>query len=77
VVNGFFACGFQRAFISIHRPGHLSLCGMSPGAGANALALIARLFGPRHLGLLFGTAFLSHPLGSLIGAWAGGLGGWG
>ncbi|SEH33942.1 MFS transporter [Magnetospirillum fulvum] len=142
VVIGFFACGFQLAFISIHLPGHLSLCGMPPGAGANALALmglfnvagcwicgslgsryslprllailyglraiavagflavplseasligfsaltgftwlatvpltsalIAHLFGPRDLGLLFGTAFLSHQLGSFLGVWAGG-----
>jgi len=142
LVVGFFACGFQLAFISIHLPGHLSLCGMPATAGASALglmglfniagcwgcgvlgdrigvarllaalyglrvvavgiflllplsefslflfsaltgltwlatvplttSLIARMFGPRHLGTLFGTAFLSHQLGSFLGAAAGG-----
>lgn len=142
LVAGFFACGFQLAFISIHLPGHLSLCGMPATAGATALGLmglfniagcwgcgvlgdriglarllaalyglrvvavgiflvlplsefslflfsaltgltwlatvpltsglIARMFGPRHLGTLFGTAFLSHQMGSFLGASAGG-----
>jgi MFS family permease len=142
LVIGFFACGFQLAFISIHLPGHLTLCGMPASAGASALGLmglfniagcwgcgifgdrlgltrllaalyavrviavgiflmmplselslflfsaltgltwlatvpltsgvIARMFGPRHLGTLFGTAFLSHQLGSFLGASAGG-----
>jgi MFS family permease len=142
LVIGFFACGFQLAFISIHLPGHLSLCGAPAGAGAMALAvmglfnvvgcwafgglgqryslprllallyglravavagflavplseasllafsaltgltwlatvpltsaLIARLFGAHHLGILFGTAFLSHQIGSFLGAMGGG-----
>jgi predicted MFS family arabinose efflux permease len=142
LVLGFFACGFQLAFISIHLPGHLTLCGMSSSAGATALGLmglfnvagcwgsgilgehiglsrllailygvrvvavgiflflplsesslflfsaligltwlatvpltsglIARMFGPQYLGTLFGMAFLSHQLGSFLGASAGG-----
>ncbi|MEM5342798.1 MFS transporter [Paraburkholderia azotifigens] len=34
--------------------------------------LIARVFGTRHLGTLFGVVFLSHQLGSFLGAWLGG-----
>jgi MFS family permease len=37
---GFFACGFQLAFIATHLPGYLSLCHMPIGLGATALALI-------------------------------------
>ena len=37
---GFFACGFQLAFIATHLPGYLSLCHMPVGLGATALALI-------------------------------------
>ena len=140
---GFFACGFQLAFIATHLPGYLSLCHMPVGLGATALALIglfnmagswacgwlggrfsqaqvlgwlylirgvaiaafvilpkteasvlifaaimgltwlgtvpltsgliARLFGTRHLGALFGICFLSHQVGSFLGAWTGGL----
>jgi MFS family permease len=34
--------------------------------------LIAKVFGTRHLGTLFGVVFLSHQLGSFLGAWLGG-----
>jgi MFS family permease len=37
---GFFACGFQLAFIATHLPGYLALCHMPIGLGATALALI-------------------------------------
>lgn len=37
---GFFACGFQLAFIATHLPAYLTLCGMPAAAGASALALI-------------------------------------
>ncbi len=140
---GFFACGFQLAFIATHLPGYLELCHMPTGLAATALALIglfnmagswtcgwlggryrpqqvlgwlylvrstaiglffiapksslsvtlfaavmgltwlgtvplttalvARLFGPTHMGSLFGVCFLSHQIGSFLGAW---LGGW-
>jgi predicted MFS family arabinose efflux permease len=36
----FFACGFQLIFITTHLPQYLLLCGVAPGAGARALALI-------------------------------------
>jgi predicted MFS family arabinose efflux permease len=34
--------------------------------------LVARLFGVRHLGTLFGVCFLSHQIGAFLGAWLGG-----
>jgi len=36
-------------------------------------ALVAQIFGVRNLGMLFGVVFLSHQLGSFLGAWLGGL----
>lgn len=35
--------------------------------------LVAKVFGTRHLGTLFGVCFLSHQLGSFLGAWLGGF----
>jgi predicted MFS family arabinose efflux permease len=34
--------------------------------------LVAKIFGTRHLGTLFGVCFLSHQIGSFVGAWLGG-----
>lgn len=34
--------------------------------------LVARMFGIRHLGALFGVCFLAHQIGSFLGAWSGG-----
>jgi predicted MFS family arabinose efflux permease len=140
---GFFVCGFQLAFIGVHLPGYLALCGMNKGAGATALlviggfnvfgtwlmghlsqtyrpkhilaaiylgravatfafvmgpktewtllafaavmgllwlstvpptsSLIAGVFGPRYLGMLFGMVFFSHQVGSFLGSWLGGV----
>ncbi len=36
----FFACGFQLVFIATYLPSYLQLCGVAPGVGASALALI-------------------------------------
>jgi predicted MFS family arabinose efflux permease len=36
----FFACGFQLVFLTTHLPAYLQLCGIAPGVGATALALI-------------------------------------
>jgi predicted MFS family arabinose efflux permease len=36
----FFACGFQLVFITTHLPAYLQICGVPPGVGASALALI-------------------------------------
>jgi len=35
--------------------------------------LVAKVFGTRHLGTLFGLCFLSHQIGSFLGTWAGGV----
>ena len=35
--------------------------------------LVAKVFGTRHLGTLFGVCFLSHQIGSFLGAWLGGV----
>ncbi|WP_043743373.1 MFS transporter [Paramagnetospirillum magneticum] len=35
--------------------------------------LIASVFGPRYLGMLFGLVFFTHQLGSFLGSWLGGL----
>jgi predicted MFS family arabinose efflux permease len=37
---GFFACGFQLAFLTTHLPSHLALCGMPPWLGATSLMLV-------------------------------------
>ena len=34
---------------------------------------LAKVFGTRHLGTLFGVCFLSHQIGSFLGAWSGGF----
>ncbi len=34
--------------------------------------LVAKVFGTRHLGTLFGVCFLSHQVGSFLGSWLGG-----
>ncbi len=36
----FFACGFQLVFIATYLPSYLQVCGVAPGVGASALALI-------------------------------------
>jgi predicted MFS family arabinose efflux permease len=142
LILGFFVCGFQIAYIAVHLPNYLQLCGMGTGAGATALltiglfnvlgswlagqlggrfrskyvlsaiyllrvvavvafvwspksetaliaftaamgllwlstvpltsGLVALLFGPKHMGSLFGIVFLSHQIGAFVGSWAGG-----
>ncbi len=37
---GFFACGFQLAFLTMHLPSHLTLCGLPAGLGAAALLTV-------------------------------------
>jgi predicted MFS family arabinose efflux permease len=36
-------------------------------------AMVAQIFGVRHLSMLGGTVFLSHQVGSFLGAWLGGV----
>jgi predicted MFS family arabinose efflux permease len=139
----FFACGFQLVFITAYLPSYLALCGVAPGVGATALALIGlfnaigtyvfgllgarysqkhllaiiyllrtlviaaflvapvsatttlvfaaamgllwlgvvplvtgiigRMFGLAYFNTLYGIAFLSHQVGSFVGAWMGGV----
>ncbi len=143
VTIGFFACGFQLAFIGVHLPTYLSMCHIAAGVGAASLAtvgffniigsfgwgklmdryqpqkllavlytiratgtlayvvapptagttiafavlmgltwlgtvpltngVVSRLFGLKNLGTLFGVSFLSHQVGSFLGAWLGGV----
>jgi len=40
LTGGFFACGFQLAFLTTHLPSHIALCGLPPALGATALMLI-------------------------------------
>jgi len=138
----FFACGFQLVFITAYLPSYLAYCGVAPGVGATALALIGlfnaigtyvfgllgarysqkhllaliyllrtvtiaaflvlpisatttllfaaamgllwlgvvplvtgiigRMFGMTYFNTLYGVAFLSHQVGSFVGAWMGG-----
>ena len=35
--------------------------------------LVAQIFGPTYLSMLYGIVFMSHQLGSFFGAWLGGL----
>ncbi|MFJ2992041.1 MFS transporter [Pandoraea sp. NPDC087047] len=35
--------------------------------------LVAKVFGTQHLGTLFGVCFMSHQVGSFLGAWLGGF----
>ena len=142
LVAGFFVCGFQVAFITVHFPAYLADIGIAPQYAGWALALIglfnvagslasgvigqryskpmflvwiylgrsvavtaflllpqtplsvlvfaavmgllwlstvaptnalvALMFGTRHLGMLAGVVFLSHQLGSFLGVWLGG-----
>ena len=37
------------------------------------IGLVAQIFSPTHMGALFGLVFLSHQMGSFLGAWAGGM----
>jgi predicted MFS family arabinose efflux permease len=36
-------------------------------------AIVGKLFGVRHMGMLFGLTLLSHQIGGFLGAWLGGL----
>src|SRR3981189_463660 len=58
----FFACGFQLVFITTHLPAYLQLCGIAPGVGASALALIGlfNAIGTYLFGLL-GARYTPHP----------------
>ncbi len=40
LTTGFFVCGFQVAFITVHFPAYVSDLGLDPAVGATALALV-------------------------------------
>lgn len=40
LTGGFFACGFQLAFLTTHLPSHIALCGLPASLGMAALMLI-------------------------------------
>src|SRR5581483_9325308 len=42
------------------------------GAVPLTSGLVAKVFGTRYLGTLFGVCFLTHQVGSFLGAWLGG-----
>ncbi len=45
---------------------------MAVDGATHTNALVAIMFGTRHLGLLGGIVFLSHQIGSFLGVWLGG-----
>ena len=63
----FFACGFQLVFLTTHLPAYLQLCGVAPGVGATALALIGlfNMIGTYIFGLL-GARYSQKHLLALI-----------
>jgi len=64
---GFFVCGFQVMFISVHFPSYLQDSGFAPGLGAQALALIGlgNIIGTCTWGVLGGRYSKKNLLGSL------------
>src|SRR5262244_3393627 len=88
LVLGFFTCGFQLAFVTVHLPPYLVDRGLPASVGAWTVAvtgllwlstvpptsgLVALMFGTRWLAMLFGFAFFSHQVGGFLGVWLGGL----
>lgn len=63
----FFACGFQLVFVATYLPSYLELCGVAPGVGATALALIGifNAIGTYAFGIL-GTRYSQKHLLALI-----------
>ncbi len=53
---GFFVCGFHVAFVSVHLPNLVAICGLPPTIAANAMALIG----------------LVNVGGTLLAGWLGG-----
>jgi len=54
--GGFFVCGFHVAFIAVHMPGVIALCGLAPEVGAWSLAIIGlfNIFGSFGVGWAIG-----------------------
>ena len=69
VIGGFVAAPLSEASVLVFA----ALMGLFwLGTVPLTSGLIAQIFGPRYLGALFGIVFLSHQVGSFIGAWLGG-----
>jgi predicted MFS family arabinose efflux permease len=63
----FFVCGLQLVFITTHLPNYLSICGIDPSVGAQALALIGlfNAFGSVAFGWLGGRYSKRFLLGGI------------
>jgi len=66
---GFFVCGFHVAFVATHLPAYLSACGLSPMAGAWALAGIGlfNIVGTLSAGALGGRFSKKYLLSAIYG----------
>jgi MFS family permease len=74
----------QLVFLTTHLPSYLAICGMDPMLSAQALGMIggfnvlgsvagavAEMFGLKWQAMIQGLAFMSHQLGSFLGAFGG------
>ena len=69
VIGGFFMVPLNEASVLVFA----ALMGLLwLGTVPLTSGLVAEIFGPRYLGALFGIVFLSHQVGSFLGAWLGG-----
>ena len=69
VIGGFVAAPLSEASVLVFA----ALMGLLwLGTIPLTTGLVAQIFGPRYLGALFGIVFLSHQVGSFLGAWLGG-----
>ena len=69
VIGGFFVTPLNEASVLVFA----ALMGLLwLGTVPLTSGLVAEIFGPRYLGALFGIVFLSHQVGSFLGAWLGG-----
>jgi predicted MFS family arabinose efflux permease len=61
---GFFVCGFHIAFIAIHLPGVVALCGLPASVGAWTLATIGlfNMMGSLWIGKVIQTRRMTHTL---------------
>ena len=66
---GFFVCGFHVAFVAVHLPAYLTACGLTPMAGAVALAAIGlfNIAGTLTAGALGGRFSKKYLLSTIYG----------
>ncbi len=67
---GFFVCGFHVAFITVHLPNLVALCGLAPAVAASSLALIGlvNVIGTIGAGWLGGRFHKPYLLSGIYGA---------